>query len=85
MDKLDLSAYYLNQKFKAETSYTYNEFLNRYRIHKSMELLKSGDNKVYTIAQDIGFSDYKYFISIFKKYAHVTPSQYQEYFRDKNA
>ncbi len=85
VEQLDLSAYYLNQKFKAETSYTFNEFLNRYRIHKSMELLKSGDNKVYAIAQDIGFSDYKYFISIFKKYAHVTPSQYQEYFRDKNA
>lgn len=85
VEQLDFSAYYLNQKFKAETSYTFNEFLNRYRIHKLMDLLKAGDNKVYTIAQEIGFSDYKYFISIFKKYAHVTPSQYQQYFGDRNA
>lgn len=84
VEQLDLSAYYLNQKFKIETSYTFNEFLNRYRIQKSIELLKTGDNKIYTIAQDIGFSDYKYFISIFKKYAQITPSQYQEYFGNKN-
>lgn len=81
VEQLDLSAYYLNQKFKAETSYTFNEFVNRYRIQIAIDLLKAGDSKVYTIAQDIGFSDYKYFISIFKKYAHSTPSQYQEIFR----
>jgi len=76
---LGVSASYLNQKFKSETSYTFNDFLNRYRIHKAMDMLKSGDGKVYTIAQDCGFSDYKYFISIFKKYASCTPSQYQEF------
>lgn len=79
VDRLGVSASYLNQKFKSETSYTFNEFLNRYRIHKAMEMLKAGDGKVYTIASDVGFSDYKYFISIFKKYANCTPSQYQEY------
>jgi len=84
VEELDLSAYYLNQKFKAETSYTFNEFLNRYRIQKSIDLLKAGEGKVYTIAQDIGFSDYKYFISIFKKYAHGTPSKYLEYFGEKD-
>lgn len=83
VEQLGLSAYYLNQKFKAETSYTFNEFLNRYRIQMAIDMLKTGDHKVYTIAQDIGFSDYKYFISIFKKYAHVTPSQYQEFYGDK--
>ncbi|WP_152394867.1 response regulator transcription factor [Paenibacillus guangzhouensis] len=83
VEELGLSAYYLNQKFKAETSYTFNDFLNRYRIQKSIDLLKAGEGKVYTIAQDIGFSDYKYFISIFKKYANGTPSQYLDYFGEK--
>lgn len=81
---LGLSASYLSQKFKLETSYTFNDFLNRYRIHKAMEMLRAGEGKVYTIAQDCGFSDYKYFISIFKKYANCTPGQYQEFCeRDK--
>jgi len=84
VEPLELSAYYLNHKFKAETSYTFNEFVNRYRIHKAMELLKEGNGKVYTIALDTGFSDYKYFISIFKKYANCTPSQYQEHYSTKS-
>lgn len=79
--ELGISATYLNQVFKAETTYTFNEFLNRYRIQKAMEQLKAGDGKVYTIASDSGFKDYKYFISIFKKYANCTPSQFQEHFR----
>jgi len=79
VNQLGISASYLNQKFKQETSYTFNDFLNRYRIHKAMEKLKAGDGKVYTIAQDCGFSDYKYFIGIFKKYANCTPGQYQEF------
>ncbi|WP_028562315.1 response regulator transcription factor [Paenibacillus pinihumi] len=80
VDKLGVSATYLNQKFKSETTYTFNDFLNRYRIQKAMELLQHGEEKVYAIAADVGFKDYKYFISIFKKYAGCTPSYYQETF-----
>lgn len=82
VEQLGISSTYLNQKFKMETSYTFNEFVNRYRIQKAMDLLKTGEGKVYTIAHDTGFSDYKYFISIFKKYTNITPSQFQEYFGD---
>jgi len=75
---LGVSATYLNTKFKSETTYTFNDFLNRYRIQRSMELLQRGEDKVYAIAVDTGFKDYKYFIAIFKKYADCTPGQYQE-------
>ncbi|MEK3881988.1 response regulator [Paenibacillus sp. PL2-23] len=78
VEKLEVSATYLNQKFKSETSYTFNDFLNRYRIQKAMEMLQQSDEKVYAIAVDVGFKDYKYFIAIFKKYAGCTPSSYQE-------
>ncbi|RJX39849.1 response regulator [Paenibacillus pinisoli] len=78
VEKLEVSATYLNQKFKSETTYTFNDFLNRYRIQKAMELLQRSDGKVYAIAADVGFKDYKYFIAIFKKYAGCTPSYYQE-------
>ncbi|MEK8129067.1 response regulator [Paenibacillus filicis] len=87
VDHLGLSATYLNQKFKSETTYTFNDFLNRYRIQRAMDMLKRGEGKIYTIAADVGFKDYKYFISIFKKYAGCTPGQYQERFglRDEEA
>ncbi|WEK55471.1 MAG: response regulator [Candidatus Cohnella colombiensis] len=79
--KLGISATYLNQKFKEETSYTFNDFLIRYRIQKAMNQLKSGEGKVYMIALDVGYKDYKYFTSLFKKYVNCTPSQFQDYYR----
>lgn len=78
--QLDMSATYLNQKFKSETSHTFNEFLTRYRIQQAMSRLKKGEDKVHVIASEVGFKDYKYFSLIFKKYANCTPSQFQEYF-----
>lgn len=76
--ELGVSASYLNTAFKRETTYTFNDFLNRYRVQCAMDRLKNEDSKVYEIAAEVGFKDYKYFISIFKKYANLTPSQYQE-------
>ena len=76
-----MSDTYLNQKFKEETSYTFNDFVNRYRIQKSIDMLEIGEGKVYTIASDVGFSNYRYFISVFKKYTNLTPSEFLEYFR----
>ncbi|MEC5341055.1 response regulator [Brenneria populi] len=83
--RLSISAAYLNRKFKNETTYTFNDFLNRYRIGRAMDLLKRGDRKIYLIASDVGFKDYKYFIAIFRKYADCTPGQYQERFGSRHA
>jgi len=80
VNRLGMSATYLNQKFKQETSYTFNDFLNRYRIQRSIDKLKNEDEKIYAIAEEVGFKDYKYFITTFKKYVHCTPSQFQERF-----
>lgn len=82
VDSLNLSSTYLNQKFKQETSYTFNDYVNRYRINKAISLLKTGKGKIYTIALDVGFKDYRYFINVFKKYADCLPSDFLEYFKE---
>ncbi|QGU94541.1 response regulator [Clostridium bovifaecis] len=74
--EINISSAYLNTKFKEETSYTFNDFLNRYRILQSVMLLKQGDLKVYEIAEEVGFKDYKYFIEVFKKYIGYSPSKF---------
>lgn len=71
-----MSCTYLNAKFKSGTGYTFNDFLNRYRIQKAVELLKENKLKVYEIADLVGFSDYKYFIKVFKKYAGCPPVRF---------
>lgn len=79
VEPLQVSATYLNQKFKEETGFPFNEFLNRYRIGQAVELLKEGDCKVYNVAAEVGFKDYKYFINVFKKYTGVVPGKFREY------
>lgn len=69
----------MNQKFKEETGFPFNEFLNRYRIQQAIELLKDGDCKVYNVAAETGFKDYKYFINVFKKYTGTLPGKFKEY------
>jgi len=78
-----MSITYLNQKFKEETGYTFNDFLNRYRIQKAIEMIKEGKLKISTIALEVGFGDYRYFNKVFKRYTNMLPSDFQEYFKKK--
>jgi two-component system response regulator YesN len=75
-EKYGVSTVYLNSKFKEETNYTFNDFLNRYRILKAVELLKEGDLLIYEIAEQVGFQDYKYFSQVFKKYIGQPPTEF---------
>lgn len=74
--KFALSSTYLNAKFKQETNYTFNDFLNRYRVLQAVELLNQDKMKVYEIAEAVGFQDYKYFIQVFKKYIGCSPGKF---------
>jgi two-component system response regulator YesN len=75
-DKLDVSSSYLSRKFKQETGHTFNNFINRYRVQKSLELLETGEYKVYEIADLVGFSNYKYFSKVFKDYLNCSPLEF---------
>ncbi|HPU63371.1 MAG TPA: response regulator [Mobilitalea sp.] len=75
-EECKMSCTYLNVKFKNETGYTFNDYLNRYRIQKAVDLLRENNYKVYEIAEMVGFSDYKYFIKVFKKYTGSSPARF---------
>lgn len=75
-EKCKASCTYLNVKFKEETGYTFNDYLNRYRIQKAVDLLRENQYKIYEIAEMVGFSDYKYFIKVFKKYTGSSPARF---------
>ena len=77
-EECGMSCTYLNSKFKSFTGYTFNDYLNRYRMQRAAELLKENKYKVYEIADLVGFSDYKYFIKVFKKYVGCSPVKFVE-------
>ena len=75
---LGLSEGHLSHCFKKETGYTVMGWLTRYRMKKAVELLLDHRNKVYEVAEKVGYKDIAYFSNTFKKIAGVAPSEIQE-------
>lgn len=76
--QLGLSEGHLSHLFKKETDSTLLSYLTRYRIHKSMELLRDCRRKVYEVAEQVGYRDIAYFSATFKKLTGISPSEYQD-------
>lgn len=78
----DTAAYvYLNKNsfsslFKAKTGMTYREYLRNYRINQAIRMLRESDQKVYEIAQAVGYHDSAHFIRAFKEVTGKSPSGY---------
>lgn len=66
---------YLGQIFKKETGESFTNYVNKYRIEKAKELLSHSSLRVYEIAEKVGFTDYHYFLRIFKKITGVIPTE----------
>ena len=67
---------YFGRKFRNYTGEHFNVYLDKLRIHKAQELLKSGC-KISQAAQQVGFTDTDYFNAKFHKYVHISPSAYR--------
>ncbi|WP_326076828.1 response regulator transcription factor [Paenibacillus alba] len=68
---------YLGQLFHKEINETFTEYINRFRIEKAKELLKTTNLKVHVIAKDVGYWELGYFYKQFKKYVGISPTDYR--------
>ena len=75
-EQLGVSSSYLSRKFKEATGMTYLDFLNKYRVKEAIKLLETGQYKIYEVSDMTGFSDYKHFNTVFKRYTDRSPSEY---------
>lgn len=73
-----VSMSYLSRKIKEETGMTFGSLLAKYRLKKSLELLAAGTWRVYEVAEQTGFGDYKNYCIVFKKYLHTTPKAFMQ-------
>lgn len=76
VDSFNYSEAFLNRKFKDALGTTFNEYLNRYRIQKALELIRAGELPIQDIAWKCGVGDYKYFRVVFRKYLGCSPKEY---------
>ena len=61
-------------KFKNQTGVTPIQFLTRFRLQYSKQLLSTTDMRINEIAFAVGFYDAYYFSNAFKKYLQRSPS-----------
>ncbi len=71
-----VSTSFLSRIFKKEIGIPIHEYLNQYRISKSLSLLET--HSVTETGYLCGFCDSSHFISIFKKHMGLTPMQYKK-------
>ena len=65
---------YLGQVFRKAMGDSFTNYVNGYRIRKAKELLASTNLKVYEVSERVGFTDYHYFLKIYKKVTGSVPT-----------
>ena len=73
----------LSNIYSSATGQTIIEYLTFLKISKAKELLINTDKKIYTISEELGYSDTKYFIKRFRKIVGITPKEFRKIYRIK--
>jgi len=76
-EELGISERQVQRKLKELTGHTPSAYIRSYRLHQSLDHLKSGKT-ISQSAKAVGFSSQAYFASCFKAEYGRTPTQYQQ-------
>lgn len=74
----------INNRFQRDFNITFNEYLTKLRMHVAIQHMQKQELHIYEIAQMVGFQDYKYFNTVFKKVVGTSPKLVQVYFTRKH-
>ncbi|QNK55645.1 response regulator [Paenibacillus sp. PAMC21692] len=77
-EHIAMSPNYFSHLFKVQTGINFSEYVTRFRIEMSKQLLVDTELQVHDIAERTGIPDYKYFARIFRRLVGMTPSQYRK-------
>lgn len=74
-----LSPSYFSRLFRRELGENFINYVNRQKMQWAKERLRSSNDSVVQIAQELGYMDSSYFISVFKKFEGTTPLVYRQH------
>lgn len=74
---LKITPSYFSYIFKQSTGRGFTEYMNEMRIEQAKDLLATTHDKVFEIADKVGYKEYKYFVSVFKLHTGMTPKEYR--------
>lgn len=81
-EAIGISPGHLSHLFRRESSFTMSNYVLDCRMRAAKKLLQDYSHKVYEVAEQVGYRDITYFSASFKKYVGVTPSEYQDRYRN---
>lgn len=73
-----ISATHLNRQFNEALGMTVGQYIAYCRSRKAAELLAHSDLTVQEISAYVGYLDNNYFVKVFKRQFHVTPTEYRK-------
>lgn len=74
---IHISPSYLSLIFKKEAGITFVNYLTLLRIRQAKQLLSSTDLMVYEVSTSVGYENYSYFSTVFKKATGLSPREYR--------
>lgn len=77
-EHVHLNPSYFSTLFKKETGETFTNYVNKLKLQRAQVLLRNTDMRMTEICQTVGFEDSTYFSSVFKKYFHMSPSEFRQ-------
>ena len=75
--KLGITPEYLGTQFHQVMGVNFSTYLKTFRLNKAKQLLLGTQLKMYEIAEQVGYSDSKYFSKVFKAETGQLPAEYR--------
>ncbi|SFJ82563.1 two-component system, response regulator YesN [Paenibacillus sp. UNC496MF] len=80
-ESADLHPNTFSSWFKETKGMNFVDYVTKYRIDRSKELLEGTNLKAGQVAESVGIPDARYFGQVFKKHVGLTPSEYRSMFK----
>ena len=76
-DVFFLTPEYLAKVYKRQTGHNLKDYIIGYRIEMAKQLLTDDTKSISDISAEVGFDNFSYFSTVFKKYTGITPGEYR--------
>ena len=74
---------YFSVYFKKQFGVSFTDYLNNYRINRSIQLLRDTNDSILNIALACGFNNHKTYSNAFEKHYHCSPREYRRLLREQ--
>ena len=77
-EEFHLAPEYLSRMYKSQTGMALKSYINEYRIRQALLLLDDPECRINEVAGAVGFDNFSYFSTVFKKAVGISPTEYKK-------